>query len=244
MAAQEVFKRVEKKYMLDEKQYCRIREVIDEKMTVDAFGLSTISNIYYDTEDYSMIRRSIDGPVYKEKLRLRGYGTVKPDSELYMEIKKKYQGVVFKRRQPVTVRDGHSWFTGLTKAPKDTQIAREIQYMKEFYHPEPKVMIAYDRIALFGNEDHELRITFDFDIRFRTEALDLTKGSWGQPLLPGKNILMEVKIPGAFPLWLLRAMEELHIHQTHFSKYGTCYEKYLSHGSAPKNLLFLERRGA
>ena len=42
-------------------------------------------------------------------------------------------------------------------------------------------------------------------------------------LLPQDAVLMEVKLPGVCPLWLSRALSELSIYQTSFSKYGACY---------------------
>ena len=49
------------------------------------------------------------------------------------------------------------------------------------YPLEPKAFIAYDRIALFGREDPDLRITFDCNLRWRDAFLDLSQGGWGQP---------------------------------------------------------------
>ena len=38
---------------------------------------------------------------------------------------------------------------------------------------------------------------------------------------------MEVKIPGACPLWLSRALTDIDARQTSFSKYGACYKTYI-----------------
>ena len=35
---------------------------------------------------------------------------------------------------------------------------------------------------------------------------------------------MEIKIPGAAPMWLAHLLSELRIFPTSFSKYGTCYK--------------------
>ena len=37
------------------------------------------------------------------------------------------------------------------------------------------------------------------------------------------GVLMEIKIPGAAPLWLARTLSELEIFPVSFSKYGICY---------------------
>jgi len=43
-------------------------------------------------------------------------------------------------------------------------------------------------------------------------------------------VLMELKLPGACPLWLSRALSELSLYPTSFSKYGACYQGGLSAG--------------
>ena len=44
---------------------------------------------------------------------------------------------------------------------------------------------------------------------------------------------MEIKIPGAAPLWLARLLSENGIHMASFSKYGTYYQSVvMGHGAA------------
>lgn len=228
---QEVFQRIEKKYMLDDDQYKALKKALDGYMILDQYGLSTINSIYFDTDSCLLVRRSLEKPVYKEKLRLRGYGRVTESSEVYAEIKKKYKGIVYKRRQPLTVPEAREWLYQGGRAPRDTQIARELEYMEDRYRPRPIVYIGYDREAYFGAEDSQLRLTIDSEMRFRTSELDLTKGSWGHPLIDRSQHLLEIKIPGAIPLWMVRIIEDLSIRPASFSKYGTCYEKFLSKSS-------------
>lgn len=92
--AQEIFERYEKKYLLTEAQYLGLKRVFEDRMAADAYGVHTISNIYFDTKDFELIRTSLAGPVYKEKLRLRAYGAVNEKSTVFLEMKKKYSGVV------------------------------------------------------------------------------------------------------------------------------------------------------
>ena len=40
-------------------------------------------------------------------------------------------------------------------------------------------------------------------------------------------LLMEVKIPGAMPVWLSRIFSELKIYPESYSKYGTFYQEYM-----------------
>ena len=73
-----------------------------------------------------------------------------------------------------------------------------------------------------------LNIMFnDHDIRWRETELDLCAGSHGEPVIAPGQVLMEIKIPGAAPLWLAHMLSELSLFPTGFSKYGTCYKTAL-----------------
>ena len=60
--------------------------------------------------------------------------------------------------------------------------------------------VTYDRIAMTGDDDPELRITFDRNIRWRNTEPDLTKGAEGRQILPEGFRLMELKIAGGIPM--------------------------------------------
>ncbi len=227
---QTVFKRYEKKYMLNESQYEQLTAVINEHMKIDQYGKHTICNIYFDTDDYRLIRTSIEKPKYKEKLRLRSYGIPTPDSKVFLEIKKKFDGIVYKRRISFSLKEAYSYLTNGTYPAEDTQIKKEIDYFISYYHPTPKMYIAYDRIAYFCEDDANFRITFDSNIRYRKEDLFLDHGDHGDTLLDEAMHLMELKIAGAIPLWLVHAMSDLKIYPTSFSKYGTIYKKLFTEG--------------
>ena len=62
---QNTFARVEKKYLVTDRQYRALCDALAGRMEPDVFGAYTICNIYYDTADYRLIRASLDKPVYK-----------------------------------------------------------------------------------------------------------------------------------------------------------------------------------
>ena len=227
---QTVFKRYEKKYMLDKNQYEQLTNVINDHMKVDEYDKHTICNIYFDTDDYRLIRTSIEKPKYKEKLRLRSYGIPTLDSKVFLEIKKKFDGIVYKRRISFSLQDAYTYLAEGTYPKEDIQIKKEIDYFISYYRPMPKMYIAYDRIAYFCEEDDHFRITFDSNIRYRRDDLLLEHGTHGDVLLDESLHLMELKIAGAIPLWLVHAMSDLKIYPTSFSKYGTIYKKLFTEG--------------
>ena len=234
---QELFKRVEKKYLLVPQQYQAFRQCLEGVAETDMYGETTICNIYFDTPDYHLIRTSLNQPVYKEKLRLRTYGIPTDTSPAFIEIKKKYRGVVYKRRISLPYREAHRYLTeGIlperTWTPEEQLTLREIMYLRKRYgNPVPKMVICYDRIAMQGLEDPELRLTFDTRIRWRTDRLDLRLGADGRELIPGK-ILLEAKLAGAMPLGVARDMSRLRIFGTSFSKYGSAYQVWAARSMA------------
>lgn len=225
---QHTFKRYEKKYLLTPEQYDSILPELGQEMQEDEYGQYTICNIYYDTQSYELVRNSIAKPVYKEKFRLRSYGVPDNTGIIYAEIKKKYDGVVCKRRIAACPDDIQAFIREGLELDENREIQREIRYFFERYHPQPKVFIGYDRIALAGRESPELRITFDRNIRWRRDAMDLCAGDRGDPVLPEGGIVMEIKIPQAAPLWLTRVLSKHRIYPLSFSKYGTCYGRYIA----------------
>lgn len=224
---QKVFNRYEKKFLLDENTYKAFREELDQFMLEDEYGLHTIRNIYYDTPTDELIRTSIEGPKYKEKFRVRCYGQPSYDSMCFLEIKKKYNGLVNKRRVAIPMEEAEQYLID-GKAPSNpSQIFREIDYFFSHYPLEPKRYIAYDRIALFGKEDPQFRVTFDINIRSRCDNLTLYSDEGNEYLLPEGYRLMEVKISESMPLWFVMLLSKYKVYPTSFSKYGNFYKRQL-----------------
>lgn len=221
---QAIFKRYEKKYLLDEGQYQALRRMLAEQMQPDAYAETDICNIYFDTPDSRLIRTSLEKPVYKEKLRLRSYGTPKGGDKVFIELKKKYKGVVYKRRAVLPLCEAENYLYSRIPPRRQTQILKEIDWFLGFYPGlQPALYLGYHRLALRGIDDASLRITFDGDICYRKEQLLLEAGMRGDLLLKQGQRLMEIKMEGAMPLWLSHMLNLLQIYPISFSKYGRCY---------------------
>lgn len=229
----EVFNRYEKKFLINEEKYKILTEKFSERMELDAYneknGFYTICNLYYDTPSNELIKKSLAKPVYKEKLRLRSYGIPNIETKAYLEIKKKYKGVVNKRRTSMTIEDAYD-FVSTGSIPEEKsyhnhQVMKEINFFLTRYELKPSVYIAYDRKAFL---DDDLRITFDTNIRTRRYNLALELGDYGEQLLEEGQWLMEIKVHGAYPLWLTEILSDLEVFPTSFSKYGREYLKQLT----------------
>lgn len=228
-----VFRRLEKKYLITKEQYLLLTQALSGYIVPDEFGKSTINNIYFDTPDYRLIRASIEKPtVYKEKLRIRSYGAPGPDSNVFVELKKKYKGIVYKRRIDMTYAEATDYLCSKRAVEHPSQVTAEIDSFLAFYKTlHPAVSLFYDRVAYYSKDDPELRLTFDTNIRFRSEHLDLSEGDYGTVILDEESYILEIKCINSMPLWLTHALDRLRIYPSSYSKYGTAYKKMLAENS-------------
>lgn len=241
-----IFKRLEKKYLLTKEQYTELMSRIGSELIPDEYHECMVQNIYYDTSEYRLVRASIDKPVYKEKLRLRCYNNVTPEDSGYLEIKKKYEGVVYKRRERMNLKDAMDFVENPPEKP-DTQIGQELAWFVKFYGElKPAMYLNYERLAYLLAYDRTVRITFDSDIRWRTDNVTFFDGPRGELLMSGGEVLMEIKTVGALPISFVRILEELKIFPVSFSKYGAAYKilnyyNFISGGTYGQNINFGDR---
>ena len=220
------FQRFEQKYLLDTDTYQKLRLELTPYMESDQYGISHISSIYFDTPDRRLVRSSLEKPVYKEKLRLRCYGLPGPQDPVYVEVKMKYKGIVYKRRVEMPLKEAEAYLYHGCRPARDTQVLREVDYMRQFYRElVPAAYIGYERVALYGLENSGLRVTFDWNLRWRDQNLHLDGSTEGRLLLPEDQWLMEIKLPDVMPLWMARLFNRLQVFPTSFSKYGTAYRE-------------------
>ena len=223
-----VMQRVEWKFILSAEQTQFFCEQLKGHMEPDAYGLTTISSLYYDTPDRQLIRTSIEKPDFKEKIRLRAYGPATDTTPVYLELKRKAFGIVYKRRVQATVPEVESFFSGTLNLDENGQIDRELTYFRNYYKElVPACMILYDRVA-YCEPNGDLRLTIDYNPRYRNDALSFDYAPVGIPLLnPGETIL-EVKVQDTIPLWLVRILSEGKIRHGSISKYGEAYRQSIT----------------
>jgi len=240
----ETFNRFESKYLIDENSFTKLTNSFGERMILDAHNRNgesyTIRNLYYDTDDSQLIRHSLSKPFYKEKLRIRSYGKPSLEDEVFVEIKKKVSGLVNKRRSGLVLKDAYAFLeTGILpeeKPNQNRQVLKEIAFVLQNHVLKPKLYLAYDRVAYFGNDDKDLRISFDLEIRSRRKDVAFEAGDFGTKLLKGGQIVMEIKVGKSYPLWLVDLLSQNKIYPTSYSKYGAEYKEYLKNGHLANTL--------
>lgn len=224
LADVQTFKRYEKKYRISREQRDMLMELVGDRLVPDKHGRSTVCSLYLDTPDHLLIRKSIDAIAYKEKLRIRCYGAPSDGKNVFFEIKKKYRGIVYKRRVQMTCGAALEYLSSGIP-PVDSQVMREIDYLMRHYgSPQPSACILCEREAYFSAEDADIRLTLDGDLRYRMGTFP-TEDSIGEgtPILPHDELILEIKTPGAMPLWLASALSQLKIYPSPFSKYAYAY---------------------
>lgn len=242
------FERKEVKYRLNPVQVRTIKQALGAYMAPDEYGQTSITSVYYDTRNRDMISRSLEKPAYKEKLRLRTYGPRSAQAPVFVELKKKHKGIVYKRRIAVSESAAQLFMVGVpygraigrhpladealeaeSHSAKSLQIAEEIAACVRRNGPVFSSMaILVERVAWAplpdtrGAQAEGVRITFDERICYRDLFVPEGKRA-SVPLLAAGEAIMEVKVPGAYPLWLVRMLDDCKAYPTSFSKYGEAY---------------------
>ncbi len=220
-----VMQRYEIKYLLNKKQVEFLVEKLRDYMEVDKYGMTSIASLYYDTPNHRLIRESLDGNNFKEKIRLRSYGLNNPGKPVYLELKRKADGIVYKRRVETSVNDVKKFINYENDNLSDGQIAKEIRYFRNYYESLiPSCLIIYDRVAYF-QRNGDLRLTIDFNPRYRLDNLNLSTSMDGIPLLNDGDAILEIKVQESIPLWLTSILDEGRIYKGSFSKYGEAYKR-------------------
>ena len=236
--------RTEEKYLITKSEKTELLSRIEKNLKHDEFYKEEVLSLYFDTKNFDLVIKSIDRPNFREKVRVRAYNVPKKSSKIFFEVKTKYKKgkkkIGNKRRLVLPLKDFYAYYENgesLEKLVKknsgdsfrELQIARELDYLMKYYKLEPKVLIATDRIAYVGKDDPGFRLTFDKDLRFRTENLKLEKGSNGEKYFPNTDdpkhdIVMEVKTMNSMPPWFVKELSRLKIYPARFSKYGKIYQ--------------------
>ena len=219
-----VMKRYEIKYLLTKEQTKYLVEGLNGHMVLDQYGRTSICSLYYDTPNHILIRESLDKPEFKEKCRLRSYGLAKPGKPVFLELKRKAYGIVYKRRIQTSIDEVNKFFNK-NDVFSDSQIEKEITYFRDYYESlKPSCLIIYDREAYY-EPDGDLRLTIDYNPRYRLDDLNLSTSTDGKSLLEEGSTILEIKVQEAIPIWLSTLLSNGKIYKNSFSKYGEAYKR-------------------
>ena len=241
-----IFKRIETKYVVSKEILDQLIQDLKEFMVEDDYPISTISNIYFDTEDFDVLQEDRLGNKHKEKVRMRTYlSQPKADSQVFLEIKTKNQEGVGRKFRLLSTPS--SIINFMTKGRLDPTITDKvvIEKVKKLHQDykqaiKPRMYIYYDRYSLKekkyieGYDYNKIRVTIDQNLVYRDENVNLFAGNHGDALLDDNTVIMEIKAPGNKTQWLQDILDKYGLMEHKFSKYSCAYHKSQGIPYAPR----------
>jgi SPX domain protein involved in polyphosphate accumulation len=226
------FNRFELKYLLDYDFAQEVMKRITDYMVPDSHGNNQgvyfLSSLYYDTDDFRFFWEKIEGEKFRRKLRVRIYEdnkTLNSKSKAFVEIKQRLNKVTQKRRIIVPYGDALKFcndYESIKVDPEDQPVAEEMLDMLVKGQLKPQCITSYQRQAFNGTEkDPGLRVTFDTNLRYRRNNLDLADKQIGPFMLPPNRCIMEVKVNDRIPYWLTEFAADANFQLVRISKYCT-----------------------
>ena len=233
--------RYEYKYLVDSHQVPEVRRFLLQYCSPDSNAYGTewygIQSLYLDTPGYAFYRASVDQAVERLKLRVRGYGN--GSGTVKLEIKRRIGDVISKRSLavPQDVWD-HFDRTGVWRFAETTSAALPFVGLVEQMRAAPKVLVYYERHALFSNVDDYVRVTFDRRIQCQ-RMLDWSllgdPRGWLSVDEPAgadeeySTYVLELKFKVAPPAWLRDMVLTFRLFRRGFSKYGRAVTRLRSY---------------
>jgi len=224
------FDRFELKYVVPIKAAEEFKQSLRDYLLPDDHGDSLgryyLTSLYYDGPDFRFYWEKVDGIKFRRKLRIRHYGSCEPlaeDTLVSIEIKQRVDRVTQKRRVVMPYREALRFCDGRQLPehdPQDAAVIDEINGMLWLYNLRPASIVSYARQALVGTEyDIGLRVTFDNDLSYRANHLQLHEQQRGLVLFPPGWTVIEIKVNERLPYWLTELVAIHNLNLVRFSKY-------------------------
>ena len=185
----EEFRRVERKFLIDEPKLEFIRRWLAHATVADhEFPSGTVTSIYYDNRDFDSYFASIDGDLEKRKVRLRWYDALPPTGQAraFLEVKDKDGFETWKRRVAVTIDGEAVAARRFEEALPADQMTSQLASLGVFDAGtlEPAVVISYARSRF---RDHGGSATLSLDSQLMAIPARSVGPSVGRPI--GTNVL-------------------------------------------------------
>ena len=237
------FKRYECKYLLTESLAARVRNYVAPYVEPDPFAASQpdgrypISSLYLDSDDLRLYQETLAGIRDRFKLRIRAY-TDRPEDPVFVEVKKRRDRVILKERCRIRRQDMIPLVTGGTVATGHMSDA-ELGSLDAFVSrvrvigARPRVFVRYEREALRGVYDPEIRVTFDWHIRsLASDGHHSFLGGGGWNDVEAQRSVLEFKFNDRCPRWIADAIRRFNLDRVSYSKYGHAVEASVCPGGA------------
>lgn len=224
------FDRFELKYLVPRRTAAEFRQSLRAYLVPDdhgdRHGTYRLASLYYDSPDFCFYREKVDGIKFRRKLRIRYYesfGPLREDTPVCVEIKQRVDRATQKRRVVLPYREALRLCDERQTPehdPQDAMVIDEITEMLWRYNLHPASIVRYTRQALVGMEyDVGLRVTFDNDLSYQVNHLELHEEPNGLPLFPLGWTVVEIKVNERMPYWLTDLVALHNLNLVRVSKY-------------------------
>ena len=229
------FNRFELKYIVTKRDVDRLRPEIAAYMVRDEYaaetGRYTLSSLYYDTPARDCFWAKLDGLKFRRKLRIRHYEQAAPltdSTPVFVEIKQRIDRVTQKRRAVLPYGDALDLCDERIvpdHEERDAAVVDEAFELVVRHNLQPSCITTYQREPWVGGEyDPGLRLTIDFDLRYRVHDLWLDSKHAGRFMFPPQYAVLEIKANDRVPYWLTHLVARNNLQLTRTSKYCTSLE--------------------
>lgn len=229
------FNRFELKYLIPLKTAEAFRQALRTYLVPDQHGGNTgsypLTSLYYDSPDFKFYWQKVEGIKFRRKLRIRVYGEVAsltPATPVFVEIKQRLDRVTQKRRILLPYQSALSLCNQRQPQPcqpAERAVMDEMLAMMEQYNLQPAAIISYQRQAMIGTDyDIGLRVTFDTDLRYNGQVLQLHEYRPNGFMFPPDWTVMEIKVNERIPYWLTELVAKYNLRLTRVSKYARSIE--------------------
>ena len=209
--------RHEYKYVIPYGEMLKLREKLDDVLTLDHGGSYVVRSLYFDSVDDEDYYSKQGGEMVRKKIRLRIYNI--SDDYAKLEIKGKYDIHQLKESLVISKDAAKSIINGdySSLLLMDNELAKRLYtYFMSGYRP--KVIIEYDRFAYTTTTT--TRITFDLNIRksndfdrFYTNDINYIE------LTNPTDVVLEVKFDRFLEPYIAKILEKYISRNQSVSKY-------------------------
>jgi hypothetical protein len=241
--------RDEIKYLIPLKLMPRLKEFMMPYLNLDKFAYKspdvpvyTVRSVYYDTQGLRFYHEKKDGIKKRIKVRIRGYNSQEDDSIVFLELKRKHNNQVFKNRYPVYYKNINKILQGEIKrddVPLLKKSANREKFLFNYYSMSlrPTLLVIYEREAYHYKFNHDLRITFDLDVRsVKPDNIDSLFSDEHTVPTFRNNFVLEIKSGGPLPSWVFSMIKQFNLQKRSVSKYALSIDKQFEIGLTKRRM--------
>jgi len=233
--------REEFKYLVSNEKIELLRKLIspfvsrDDHIAVHGDPDYTVRSIYFDTINLKEYHKKLSGDLIRKKIRIRGYNHHPFNDLAFLEIKRKFNNGQLKSRAPIIYSHledlfikpyNSEYIQQRTDFPKALKNANSFFYYIKRDNMVPVVSTIYEREAYIHKFDHNIRITFDKNLRgIPYPSLSSLYSDKGSLSVYSDDFILEIKSDNGFPVWMERIINILEIHRQALSKYTMCIDR-------------------